>query len=1479
MVDETARYRGVGITFNVYTTSPSTPPVLGPEGIMPNSKKSLYEAKDPTSAYESPTFGEDSCFHIDQPVGSLSISPCGRDVVLASKEGLHIVDLDNPYSPPRYLPHHTPWEVADVQWSPFASRDFWVVSTSNQKALVWNLAMKTTHNSIEHVLHAHSRAITDINFSSLHPDVLATCAVDSFVHCWDLRTPSRPAISFSDWVAGATQVKWNKHDPHVIASSHDRFLHIWDDRKGAYPLRTINAHETKIYGIDWNRLRPEAIVTCSLDRTIKFWNYESEIDLPEKVIHTAYPVWRARNTPFGKGCLAMPQRGDSNLYLYSRSVKEDPFQNEEPVHLFTGHEGQVKEFVWRARGGIEDTIDHREFQLVSWGTDKELRLHKISPDVLAAIDYEKGKTYNPFSTYPRAGAKYRSFQDESKLRHFSETLRQHTAKGSQTRGGSGMNIGASSDFYTRAWNKQLGDSITSAPGMKGRTSALRADMNPISWMRGVKISGWEVETLGDEITHVGEKFTKVAFESVNVGQRKATVSMHGPWGPEGCSIFLKIDIKFPANYPRSAIPLYNVQKTSLMTPQLTNTLSAGLKTIAKAYTRNKRGCLEPTLRYLLGEHTVEESVAQANEYSDALKSPDVSGDESSDEDEDRKFRTHDLNMSSEELLRPVNANVMVPVARASGAFWTNDGRLICFFLPKKEKPAFLSESMGLREISRLGRTDKTFEAFGRLQAGSPGPRRSKNGGTGTGGEASDENASDYLSDCSDTGSSSSSSASTDAISSDPTRFHATNAWRAGSFGLRKPMSADNSSRSLNGFNVAFSATEPKYNTLYIYSFDDLIPSKRSLAKRYEIFGNRPDVCAHNMNVAQELGFTDLANVWGLIKLMIESQTPIETHMKNGAVVKPVLALSEMDAIDNDVDLQASETVNNGSKKRKLFSRISQSVKMRWGAHPFGARYLVPELFKYFERIGDVQMLAMLSCILYEPELASSESPRERQPISRQSTTMAFKSGAGEISGPSQGHESPHRASPFASLGKDAVFMSSQQQTPPLMDAATIDEGLRSASADSLVSNASEGTRNITIKKDNTTTYLSESPENPSVLRSGSQPGGLASSFSRSITLGHLNSLSPHDSMVSKKKASPGTSWGTSNWATNTLFGKPSTAVVDPRTTSNVNLIGPNAIESSTGSSTPVRVPGKRARNVKVAFKNHDKFDNFQQASVPLLDSKQASHYRIYCKAYADLLFIWNLPVQRKEVLKLYNISNNHTPISRPRFDKSNSTPSIRSRRSYQQVGPANVPKLRKGLDIENHCNRCGESLMSSINTIRDRNGSRNVKIATCNQCNLRHPVPILTSCTICAQAIRGMFSPCLNCGHVTCLECHEAWLSLGLEGVPETTIGCPTGCGCDCSRHMVVQVPIVAASRPQMSGPADITEQSGKQFPAAGNEKRRPATSSKSRGTRSEVNSEAWQAPFSALARGLSSGLTLRQGAGGNGRDAMRRGGKQGSSA
>jgi hypothetical protein len=465
-------------------------------------------------------------------------------LILCRRQGLHIIDLDSPWAPPRHLAHHTPWEVADVQWSPFPVRDYWVISTSNQKALVWNLAMTTSQGSIEHVLHAHTRAITDINFSAHHPDILATCAVDSFVHCWDLRHPAKPALTFCDWFAGATQVKWNRQDSHIIASSHDKFLRIWDDRKGAYPLRSIEAHSTKIYGVDWNRTCANGIVTCSLDKTIKMWDYTLAEDTPERLIQTSYPVWRARHTPFGWGILAMPQRGDNDLHLYDRRLNAGPKHdgNVEPVHRFEGHDDQVKEFLWRPRGTITDGIDNREFQLVSWGADRILRLHRVDETTLKEVGYEKGKEVHKSYNLTRRNALYRTFrEDPSKP---SDGKPQYaTAKGqSNTHRESAIAVdGARSATMSKGlppsssgWENV--DFLPSRPSMSAK-AATRVDIEPIAWMKGVKIGkrengmersitsdlsqsyradrDWnDFDSLGEEITYVADKFGKVDFYDV-----------------------------------------------------------------------------------------------------------------------------------------------------------------------------------------------------------------------------------------------------------------------------------------------------------------------------------------------------------------------------------------------------------------------------------------------------------------------------------------------------------------------------------------------------------------------------------------------------------------------------------------------------------------------------------------------------------------------------------------------------------------------------------------------------------------------------------------------------------------------------------------------------------------------------------------------------------------------------------------------------
>ncbi|KAI9068878.1 hypothetical protein FKP32DRAFT_1587345 [Trametes sanguinea] len=319
---------------------------------------------------------------VGDAVGNMSISPDNRDIVLASRTGLFIIDLEAPLHVPRFLPQGGTWDVADVQWNPHSSHNEYIVSTSSEKLLIWNLHLGG-RTSIEHVLRSHYRAITDINWHTIEPDVVISTGIDSWLWAWDLRSVQKPIMGLCAFGPSGTQVKWNRVDGNILASSHSNEVLIWDRRKGSLPIQRIKEHSAKIYGIDWAHDRRNELVTCSLDKTIKVW--DTHVAQPNIVINTSYPVWRARDLPFGQGVLSLPQRGETALEMYAY---EDPTT---PIERFEGHTDVVKEFVWR-RGGE----DNSEFQLITWSKDKTLRFWPVDTEVIQ----KAGRTPTRTTTMP-----------------------------------------------------------------------------------------------------------------------------------------------------------------------------------------------------------------------------------------------------------------------------------------------------------------------------------------------------------------------------------------------------------------------------------------------------------------------------------------------------------------------------------------------------------------------------------------------------------------------------------------------------------------------------------------------------------------------------------------------------------------------------------------------------------------------------------------------------------------------------------------------------------------------------------------------------------------------------------------------------------------------------------------------------------------------------------------------------------------------
>ncbi|KAI9656664.1 MAG: hypothetical protein M1831_004574 [Alyxoria varia] len=681
------------------------------------------------------TFGRDASFQLEEPVGAASISPSGRDVALGSREGLHIVDLDDPYTPPRLLKYQIARDVVDIQWSPFASRDSWIVSTAASSALVWDVEKSTPNRPVITQLNGHGKAITDINFAAHDPDLLATCGVDSFVFLWDIRTPKQWVSKFADWHASASQVKWNRQDGNILASSHDRRFHVWDVRKAVTPLRTIDAHTTKIYGLDWNRDHRDSILTCSLDKTIKFWNWsrDSEPDCGatanpcDRTLHVPYPVGRARHTPFGYGILAMPKRGDLHLHLYDRRNQEADASSPTvpPVHSFGGHSAPVKEFLWRYQGGISDGLDMRDFQLVSWGSDKRLCLHKMTEESLAKVSYQKEGTFEGNIRFTRANATYKTFRKpEEPLEEIPALIDRPVPEyyypqlqGNHLDFGSREHQGPQRASW---WGNKSTETITSPVASK------RKARDPMAWMRRVQIgrtdeehtrdvegkkgSAWlDMEwfgegSYGEEIKYVSEKFSDVDFEEVDLQRGRLKFALSGPWGEDMSPARLVISIKLSRSYPQASPPEVFIDRilSSALPSAKFEWLSHCLSEIGSYYVGLKRGCLEVMVSFLRGLQSFEaciprrpsggESRKQSMAFLGNMSTVTLPSTEDDEDDDDAVIGTFqkgesvdDLENSATDLSElKANVNVNVPLPRSSGARWAPNGQLICFF-PAKPK--------------------------------------------------------------------------------------------------------------------------------------------------------------------------------------------------------------------------------------------------------------------------------------------------------------------------------------------------------------------------------------------------------------------------------------------------------------------------------------------------------------------------------------------------------------------------------------------------------------------------------------------------------------------------------------------------------------------------------------------------------------------------------------------------------------------------
>ncbi|KAL8732599.1 MAG: hypothetical protein Q9181_003881 [Wetmoreana brouardii] len=673
-----------------------------------------------------------------------------------------------------------------------------------------------------------------------------------------------------------------------------------------------------------------------------------------------------------------------------------------------------------------------------------------------------------------------------------------------------------------------------------------------------------------------------------------------------------------------------MEGTAGISDETTLQMTSDLQTIAEAYRERQRHSLEAILRYLLREQSCEECLlllraVPEKSSLDYDQQPELS---SSDEEDEGQGHYAGIQVpgleSSDGTLGDAKAQYHVPLPKACGAVWADDGRLVCFFLPKVEKaPSFLQPlSIKASEWTSKGRKN-ILDGFGRLQSASPITQR-----TASDLEPIERGDSDF----DDSSLSSSASSSSDDVARSQFKMMQSITWRGALQASKHAMSVDESQIS-SGANVqAQTATQSSSNFVSIHDCAELLPAKRSLALAYNL-NKGGQCCLYNGAVARSNGQLDLADIWEFIDLIIKDEVPLEcisVMPKN----EPILviarrAISPLHSKDSAIDLSydSQDEEHQAGPKASIY----------WGSHPFGRRWLIDALFDYFEQTADVQMLAMLSCVLRNP----SNANHLLEPLDDDSSR--YKSNHYLDVATAQPQLLAERyfpsvevaASILQPLTKRPAFTLDMQK--PTSDPHSTSSSIGASTSDpltpfstGLTPPSSSKPSKANREHSSSQITVSTSPEQYKHIHRSSS--NLATAFAASITrpfsFSTPDSSSP-PTVQPKKRSSPATNY--LGAAASSLAWGPS--MPPRRMTSNTQGLKPRLPLSSVGDRYGI-VSGK-VSSFTTKLKNQNQFHNDGYAPEPLLDPSKEEQYFAYRSMYASMLIAWNLSVASCEILQ-YN---------------------------------------------------------------------------------------------------------------------------------------------------------------------------------------------------------------------------------------------------
>lgn len=897
----------------------------------------------------------------------------------------------------------------------------------------------------------------------------------------------------------------------------------------------------------------------------------------------------------------------------------------------------------------------------------------------------------------------------------------------------------------------------------------RPDTDPISWMKSVKIgASWDIDSLAEELTLVADKFKRIDFETINITQRRATVSLQSPWGEDKTNpVYMRLDFKFPKLYPKDAQAIVHVQRTNSIASELQKSLSVDINAITEAYKDCGRGCLEAIFRYVLREQTLDQIIAMtlhdSMSESRLIAAADGVGDASEDSDDDEigpNTRTH--------LIDPV------PLTKGCAALWAENGKLICFFEPKEKASPSLLYPLGTGRLDDPD-TRRLFGGFGRFQVDSPSRKTRERPST-----AEEDSGSEASEQSSLFSSSTSSSDSSLGLGLDKTNA----LWqRPRLIPEQQYKSADGSQKSTVQDTVRGSETTKK-TIVTVHDFSHILPAQNGIASEYRLVGDIAVIAQHNLSVAERHSLWTISGTWRLVHNFFSLPTPSSTDAKTSEFIKHL----ETDGPTGQAVLKSSPDI------------------VPWMDH-IAVTQVFPSLLQFYEQTSDVQMLGMLAGVFLQTQATklkelSNPAASPNTDFHKDNRTnhgkLDFRFHPPQYSGGNQAEQQmnielaaeriSHSQSPNDRIGDrpDAIKHYAFSKTSSRRTAST---NVSSRAPSVLVHNTSGPASAI----NSTVVSLAGSPENYRIATRKSEPvinypvataslQALAKSRPPSPTGSSLRKFMPTYDSVRAAKVSPDSDASRFSRAAT----KPSLSLGNMHTSSNESQISdshnvqPRSVLKNGKKKSSSNRTGKKKLKTRFADPRM-----ITQKGPVVPDSEYLMFCRrcvSYAEQYAAQLEVWRLWIQRAEFIKLCGeISTQLDTIDQGYSNNYQSTTDeacLAFRWCCPSCGSYMAPIEKNGIAIGWQC--VAAECPSHISKLSKKQ-----------------------RCAVCETVVRGLSVPCTQCGHITCWQCAEEWFgshqarssasSNSTSSIATKQLGldiiCPAGCGCHCSQLKEVLVP------------------------------------------------------------------------------------------